>query len=156
MCQRQVRSVFAQQNVAHAFWATRADLETSKTFRLLPPPKRVGKGRSFIILITAQNVKRLFLFHPCKTKVTAGQNSVGGHFFVCLFFLTSFYDSFFTGRQRRPELVEKGSGMFETSLRHVSGLTRPRLYAVGQADSGLLFPQLCFKNKMKSLNFETK
>ena len=42
----------------------------------------------------------------------------------------------------RSQLIEKGFGMFETSLWHVSGLTRPRLYAVGRADSGLLFPQL--------------
>ena len=48
------------------------------------------------------------------------------------------------------QLVEKGFGMFETSLRHVSGWTRPRLCAFGRADSGLLFPQLFFKNKCET------
>ncbi|HIU41740.1 MAG TPA: hypothetical protein IAD19_04225 [Candidatus Egerieicola faecale] len=50
-------------------------------------------------------------------------------------------------RFRAAEVVEKGFGMFETSLRHVSGLTCPWLYAIGQADSILLFPQPFFKNK---------
>ncbi|HIU41187.1 MAG TPA: hypothetical protein IAD19_01385 [Candidatus Egerieicola faecale] len=36
----------------------------------------------------------------------------------------------------------------------VSALTRPRLYAIGRADSGLLFPQLFCKKKRKKDFFE--
>ncbi len=48
----------------------------------------------------------------------------------------------------RLSLSKKGSD--------VSELTRPRLCAFGQEDSGLLFSQLCIKNKIKSINFKTK
>ena len=53
----------------------------------------------------------------------------------------------------RSQLIEKGFGMFETSLWHVSGLTRPRLYAVGRADSGSGIHQPGYKIAASSLGF---
>ncbi len=51
-------------------------------------------------------------------------------------------------RFRAAEVVEKGFGMFETSLRHVSGLTCPWLYAIGQADSVILCHLLCYMDAL--------
>ncbi len=44
--------------------------------------------------------------------------------------------------KKGPACSKQAFGMFETSLRHVSGLTRPGLCAVGRADSSSPFPQL--------------